>query len=79
MTLWQWLTKKQPLNDSRDVMARVGFRCVWCTLPYFAVALALAAFGQTELLLTPASGVVLFVPIAGGILDWYRVHRRAAT
>jgi hypothetical protein len=78
MTVWHWLTKKLPLDDDRDVMARIGFRYVWCTLPYFAAALGMAAFGVTTLLLSPLSVVPLVVPIAGGILDWWRVRRRPA-
>lgn len=76
MTFMQCLTRKTPLENERDLMARIGVRCVWCTLPYFALALGLAAFGEMRPLLTPASAIALAVPLAGAVLDWRRLQLR---
>ena len=78
MTIWQGLTKTLPLNDEHDVLARIGFRFVWCTGPYFLVAYALSAFGDRTMLLHPASFFVLALPLAGGLLDWCRLRWRGS-
>ena len=74
LTVKPWWTRTLPLNDGRDVMARIGFRCVWCTIPYFALALLCAALGKPVLLLNPFAAIPLIVPVAGGVLDWLRVR-----
>ena len=49
MNVWQWLTKKLPIEDDRDILARVGFRFIWCTGPYFLVAGILSFFGSSKI------------------------------
>jgi hypothetical protein len=76
MTVWQWLTKKLPLEDKRDVMARVGVRFLWCTGPYFLLAFILSAL-DINVMLSPALAVVILsIPIIGGVADWCRLKRR---
>lgn len=76
MTYWHWLTKKLPLLNDRDVLARMGFRFMWCTGLYFVVAWILAAFGHMTLLVNPGALMIIAIPFAGGMLDWHRVHRK---
>ena len=76
MTVWQWFTKKLPLEDQRDVMARIGFRFLWCTGPYFLLAVILSAFDMTAMLSPSLALVVLAIPIIGGVIDWRRLKRR---
>ncbi len=44
MSAWKWLTQKLPLEDDRDIMARIGFRFIWCTGPYFLVAVVMSRY-----------------------------------
>ena len=78
MTLWQWFTNTLPLNDERDAMARVGCRFLWCTAPYFIIALSLASFGNAALLRTPLALFMVAIPILGGLIDWRRLQRRTS-
>lgn len=78
MSLWQSMTTI-PLVDSRDVLARIGVLCVWCTLPYFAFILTWAAFDPSRSVATPSSFFMLAIPVLGGLLDWYRIKRRPVT
>jgi hypothetical protein len=76
MTVWQWLTKTLPLENERDVMARIGFRFIWCTVPYFLLMFVLSAFGITVLFSPALALMILFLPIIGGVADWRRLQRR---
>ncbi len=79
MTLWQMLCSVPPLVDERDVMARIGFRFLWCTGPYFIVAAALSAFGNAALLANPAAFFMAAIPVLGGLHDWRRIRSRSIT
>jgi hypothetical protein len=76
MTIWQWLTKRILLEDERDIMARIGFRFIWCTGPYFFLALVLSAFGKSKMLLSWPAFFFLAIPFIGGLVDWYRLKGR---
>ncbi|HEX8523875.1 MAG TPA: hypothetical protein VF669_16595 [Tepidisphaeraceae bacterium] len=78
MGLWQSMTTTIPLVNSRDVLARIGVRCVWCTLPYFAFILAWAVFDPSRSVATPLSFFMLALPILGGLLDSYRIKRKSS-
>ncbi len=73
MNIWRWLTKKLPLEDNSDIMARVGFRFLWCTGPYFLVAIVLFRFGSGTLLASRLSMFILAIPFIGGVVDWHRL------
>jgi hypothetical protein len=71
----EWWTKQLPLEDNRDVLARVGFRFLWTTVPICIIAY--------PFLKNPAFAVMRFlavfsflIPIAGGLVDWFRIRRR---
>ena len=76
MTVWQSLTKKFPLEDDRDIMARIGFRFIWCTGPFFLLVFILSAFGITAMSSPWLALPILSVPFIGGVIDWRRLKRR---
>ena len=76
MNVWQWLAKKLPLENDRDIMARIGFRFIWCTGPYFLVAILLSIFGSSTLFTSWPSMFILAIPFVGGVVDWYRLKHR---
>lgn len=76
MRIWKWLTKKYPLHDDRDVMARIGVRFLSCTAPYLVYVMTSTALGHEVSLLTPFSAVAVLMPLAGGLLDWCRLASR---
>jgi hypothetical protein len=76
MTRWQWLTKRILLEDERDIMARVGVRFIWCTGPYFFLAIVFSTFGKTAMLSPWPAFFFLAIPFIGGIVDWYRLKGR---
>ena len=76
MNTWQSLTKKLPLEDGRDVMARIGVRFVWCTGPYFLIALILSMLGNSSLLASSVALWILAIPFLGGIIDCRRLNSR---
>jgi len=76
MTVWQWLTKSRPLEDERDIMARIGFRFIWCTGPYFLLAFIFSRFGSPLLLLSWSALFFLSIPFIGGVIDWRRLKGR---
>ncbi len=71
INLWKTLTSKIPIEDGRDAAARIANRFVFCTFPYFAVALILNALGNDRLLTNWMAPFVLAIPIVGGMIDWY--------
>lgn len=77
MNVWQSLTKTFPLEDERDLMARIGVRFVWGTGPYFLVALLLSMFGYDNLLRPWLSLWILAIPFLGGVIDWRRLNSRS--
>lgn len=66
-----------PLNDAHDLLARFGFRFVWCTFPYFVAITVIEASrgnvisGHDKVLL-----FVMAVPIIGGLIDLSRLMGR---
>ena len=74
MSFWKSFSKQLPLNDSRDVLARIGVRFVWCTGPFLLIAMTLSAFGNSGMLLSPWSFFIHLIPIVGGIIDWTRIR-----
>lgn len=77
---WYW-TGRLPLEDRRDVLARVGFRFLWVTVPYFGMAwfFGLDPFGPPRPLLgLSATFLVISIPLIGGLIDWCRVQSRRA-
>ena len=76
MNLWKTLTSRIPLEDGRDAAARIAVRFVFCTFPYFAIALGLNASGNNRLLTNWMAVFFLAIPIAGGMIDWYRLAQR---
>jgi hypothetical protein len=76
MSFWQTM-KSLPLEDNRDILARIGMRCVCCTLPYFVFVYALNAFGFESPLTSPMSMWIVAIPIIGGVVDWFRIHRQS--
>ncbi|WP_237229021.1 hypothetical protein [Rubinisphaera sp. JC750] len=76
MNLWQTLTSKIFLEDGRDLAARIGVRFIFCTFPYFVIALIMNAVGDGGLLNFWVAPFLLAVPIIGGMIDWYRLHHR---
>ena len=73
MTYLKSSSNNHSLRDHRDVMARIGIRFVWCTGPYFLVAVIAANFGiSTFFNLWPAL-FMLAIPFAGGLVDLYRL------
>jgi len=76
---WQWWTRKLPLENDQDVLARIGFRFLWATAPYFALTylFGIGPFGDQPQALQRFLAVFVFViPLLGGALDWLRVHHR---
>ena len=76
---WEWWTRKLPLENGRDVLARVGFRFLWAIAPYFAVTwlFGIGPFGSVTQPTQRVLGVFIFmIPVLGGALDWFRVHHR---
>jgi hypothetical protein len=71
-----WWTRTLPLGNRRDVWVRLWMRLVWCTIPYFAVALYCAAWGDMSLLIPPIWVIPVLVPIAGLILDSRRIRSK---
>jgi hypothetical protein len=76
MDLWKTLTSTIPLEDGRDAGARIAVRFVFCTFPYFAIALVLNALGNDRFLTTWMAPFFLAIPLVGGVIDWYRLGRR---
>ena len=76
----KWWTRQLPLEDHRDVFARIGFRFIWATAPYFVLTyvLRIGAFGgRPEGAIQHFLSVFVFVvPILGGALDWWRLSHR---
>ena len=66
------------LENQRDVLARMGFRYLWVTVGYYAIAwlVAIDPFGPRTS--RPFSGmfVAVMIPLAGGIIDWCRLRLR---
>ncbi len=78
MTVPYWLTKSIPLDNERDMMARIGLRFLCCTGPYFLIAIILYAFGRPSMLLSMWLGLFfLLIPFVGGVIDWYRLKDRS--
>jgi hypothetical protein len=75
VNVWQRLTKKLPLEDDRDIMARIGFRFIWFTGPYFLVAVILSTFGSSKLFTLWPALFILAIPCIGGVIDWCRLKR----
>ena len=78
MNTWKWLTKKYPLENSRDIMARIGVRFVWCTGPYFLFAIVIATLGDNRLFTSWLTLFMLAIPFVGGLIDSYRLSRPSA-
>ncbi len=76
MDVWQRLTYKLPLEDERDIMARIGFRFMWCTGPYFLVAVIVSTYRGNTLFTSWPELFVLAIPFIGGVVDWYRLNQR---
>lgn len=77
MTLRQWLTTSPPLENERDAMARVGFRFLWCTAPYFLLSLLSMAFGYDQLLQSQWAIIMVGIPLIGGLADWRQLKQPA--
>lgn len=69
-----WWRRTLPLETSREVWARIGFRCIWCTIPYFSFALVAAALGDPTFVLSPFAVVALIVPVIGGMIDAWKLN-----
>ena len=75
-----WWTRQLPLENNRDVLARVGFRFLWATAPYFVFAylLKIGPFADGGSSLQRFLAAFIFViPILGGLLDSWRLRYRA--
>jgi hypothetical protein len=75
----EWWTRRLPLENDRDVLARIGFRFIWATAPYFAVTdlLGIGPFGDHgQGFQRFVTAFIFAIPILGGALDWLRVHHR---
>ena len=77
MNVWQWVAKKLSIEDDRDILARVGFRFIWCTGPYFLVAGILSVFGSSKMYAPWPALFIVSIPFMGGIIDWYRLKHRS--
>lgn len=68
-----WLTAALPLNDSRDIWARIGFRFVFATGPYFLLAFL---SHDDRLLRGFLPCLMIALPFFGSAIDWVRLSRR---
>jgi hypothetical protein len=69
------LFKTLPLENERDLWARVGLRFAWCTGPYFLFETCFASFA-------PPAWMNLFflaIPFLGAAVDFRQLSRRART
>jgi hypothetical protein len=76
MSFWRILTTEIPLDEERDVMARIGLRFIWCTGPFFLLAILLSSFGYSRTLLSGSALFIVLIPIVGGAIDWNRLKGR---
>jgi len=76
MNAWHSLTQKLPLEDDRDVFARVGFRFIWCTGPYLILAIVFSLFGNNRLLTIWPLAWMVAIPWLGGAVDYWRLKKR---
>lgn len=79
MTLWQWLTIAPSLNNNRDLMARIGYRFLWCTAPYFIAISVLDSLGFGSVLNTPMTLFIFAIPLLGGLMDLCRLKKVSLT
>ena len=76
MSLWDTFFKKIPVDDGRAVAARIAVRFVFCTFPYFTLALLMHAYGDDRLLTGWIAAWMLAIPVLGGMIDGYRLRHR---
>ncbi len=79
MNFWQVLTKTVPLEEERDILARIGLRFLWCTGPYFLFVIIWFAFvtnRNSPLTELWPSLFFLAIPFLGGLNDWRRLKRQ---
>lgn len=72
-------TGRLPLENGRDVLARVGFRYLYVTVGYFALVWLLGIdpwSPRSPSQAFPGTFLALTLPLGAGIADWYRLRRR---
>lgn len=69
----EWWTRQLPLENSRDVYARVCFRFLWVTAPVCIISYLFSSQAITHYLAVYA----FFIPIGGGAIDWWHLRKRS--
>lgn len=75
-----WWMRRLPLEDKRDILARIGVRFLWATAPFFVLSFlaGIGPFGedpqQWDRVL---SALIFLMPVIGGLWDWLRLQLRA--
>lgn len=72
--MFNFLKSELPLNNERDLWARVGFRFAWCTGPYLLLSPFIV--NRSEFF-TFANLFVVSIPVMGALSDSWRLSRRA--
>jgi hypothetical protein len=70
VTKLQLIFMELPIQDERDVLARIGQRFAVCTGPYFLLALILSKFGHDGMLRSLVALLMIAIPFLGGVIDW---------
>jgi len=66
-----------PLRDHHDVMARIGFRLIWCTLSYLMLVTSMEWYGIRRPAHFRIQDLCFFaLPIIGGVIDEVRLLAR---
>lgn len=80
MSAWRLLTATLPLQDHRDVLARIAQRYLLCTAPFFLFIFAVNALGLARnWSSSPMAFLMIVIPLAGGVCDWRIVRQHTAS